>query len=91
MKRKPRTEITFETHEVTIIRFRKSKKIFCETCREVVPHLWLEGVAMSLPLSEPEVHRLTSAGLIHSTPFADGRRLLCSKSLADIKDNNNKE
>ncbi len=80
MKTKRRTEITFETHEVTVIRVRRSPRIYCETCRRVVPHLGLESVRGLF--SDGQLSRASAAGEIHSTSGEDGRPLLCSDSLA---------
>ena len=86
MKNKRRMEVTFETHEVTIIRFGRSRRIFCETCRQIVPHVALEGVASMLP--ETELARLLGDGQIHTTLSADGRHLFCGDSLAAVEENN---
>ena len=84
MKTKRRTEITLETHEVTVIRVRRGTKIYCETCRRVVPHLGLEsarGLFSEIDFSVP-----AAAGLIHQTVTEDGARLLCSNSLAAFEE-----
>jgi len=86
MKKKQRTEITFETHEVTVIRFRRSIKLYCETCRKLVPHLRLESASGLFP--ETELSRAAADGQIHSTLAGGDGRLFCGVSLAAFEAGN---
>ena len=81
MKTNRRTEITTETHELTIIRFGGGQMIFCESCKANTPHLSIVQAVSMLPLSEMAISRLVVDKRIHSTQDADGV-LLCGNSLA---------
>jgi len=83
MKTSRRTEITTETHEMTIIRFGGSQAmVFCESCNADTPHLFMVQAVSILQLSEPAISRLVVDKEIHSTRNADGLLLLCGNSLA---------
>lgn len=85
MKEKKRFEITFETHELTIVRFGRNKTTeFCAVCRRYTPHLSVIETLSALSLTEAEIIRLTENGQIHSRETADGRLLLCAGSLAHL-------
>jgi hypothetical protein len=84
MKAKRRTEIKIETHEVTVIRFRKNQtNIYCAKCREQTPHLSASQTALVLSLSESEVYRLAEEGQIHCNQADD--LWFCGNSLAAFK------
>ena len=85
MNHTKRTEITLETHEVTVIRFRQTRQLFCELCRETVPHVALARVLAAHLYSEAEIARLTDNGRLHSIRRADGTLFLCSRSLAVLE------
>ena len=85
MKMNRRTEITMETHELTIIRFSRSqKRFFCETCAAHVSPLKVGQAALALSLSETAIFRLSESGQIHSAETTAGSLLLCGKSLAAL-------
>lgn len=86
MKTKQRLEITIETREVTILRFRQNRTamIFCEMCQAQVPHLTIAQTISVLPLSESVFNNLITTGQIHSTENADGLLMFCSKSLSAL-------
>ena len=86
MKTKQRVEITVETHEITILRFRQSRTtvFFCEICQAQVPHLNIAQTISVLSLSESAFNDLTATGQIHSTENADGLLMFCSKSLSAL-------
>jgi hypothetical protein len=86
MKKKQRLEITIETHEVTILRFRQSRTtmIFCEMCQAQVPHLNIAQTISVLSLSEPDFNDLITTGQIHSTENSGGLLMLCSNSLSAL-------
>lgn len=83
MRKKQRTEIRFETHEVTIIRFRQTQSAtrFCAACRASVRHLPISRAAAILRISETEVFRLVESKQIHSTETETGELLVCQNSL----------
>jgi hypothetical protein len=93
MKTKRRTEITMETHEITIIRFAQRQKlpIFCEACRAYVPHLSVAQASSVLPLSKAEISRLIASKQIHLTKNAGGDEQLCGKSLSALTREINRE
>lgn len=76
-------EITVETREITILRFRQSRTtvFFCERCQAQVPHLNIAQTISVLSLSEAAFNDLITTGQIHSTENADGLLMLCSNSL----------
>jgi hypothetical protein len=85
MKEKKRLEITFETHELTIVRFsRNNKTDFCRMCCAHVPHLSVAESVSVLALGESAIIRLAENGQIHSRETADGLLRLCGKSLAEL-------
>jgi hypothetical protein len=81
MKTNRHTEITMETHETTVIRFRQSQTmIFCESCQTNTQHFSIVQAVSILPLSGPAISRLADSKQIHSTQNADGSLLLCGNS-----------
>jgi len=83
MKTNRRTEITTETHELTIIRFGGDQTvIFCESCQANTLHLSMVQVISILALSELAISRLAVDKQIHTTQNPDGSLLLCGNSLA---------
>ena len=85
MKARKRMKIRVETHETTIIRFRrKRRRVFCRRCDEEVFHLRVAEAAAALSFSEKSVFRLAEADRLHATENADGQLLLCANSLAAL-------
>ena len=86
MNAKLRTEVTIETHAVTIIRVsrRESVAAFCEICRLSVPHFSVLHSAAALQLSEAAVFQLIQNGEMHSMENATGALLICGGSLSDL-------
>jgi hypothetical protein len=86
MKAKQQTEITIETHEVTIIRFgtRQTTNVFCTACGTNLKHFSVARAAAVLKISEAAVFRLVEDGQIHSTETAAGALLVCSNSLSAL-------
>ena len=86
MKTKNRTEISFETHEVTIIRFNLNQTVvrFCAACGANVRYLPVSRAAGVLRISERQVYRLIENGQIHSTETETGALLVCRNSLVKI-------
>jgi len=81
-----KTEIKFETHELTIIRLRQSQMvtIFCPFCRREVLHLTVARAAAALRMSETAVFRLVESGTIHSSETVSGALLICGNSVSEF-------
>ncbi|HEY0461439.1 MAG TPA: hypothetical protein VGC97_20050 [Pyrinomonadaceae bacterium] len=88
MKAKRETEITIETHEITIIRLHtyQSTTVFCRRCRARLKHFSVARAAAVLKISETAIFRLVEDGQVHSTETAAGRLLVCGNSLAALLD-----
>lgn len=82
---KRQSEITTETHSLTIVRFRQRVWVTCVLCGASAPHLSVAEAATALSLSETAVFRLAEAGDIHSIETAEGSLMVCSSSLAGLK------
>lgn len=91
MKTKRRTEITMETHEVTIIRLRENQSPtrFCRACRASVRHLPIARAALFLGISETAAFRLVENNQVHSAESDAGALLICQNSLSDLADEKN--
>lgn len=81
-----KTEIRIETHELTVIRVRRSQTatVFCSLCQLKVLHLTVARAAAALQLSETAVFRLVEGGSVHSTETRSGALLVCSNSVAAL-------
>lgn len=83
MKAKRRKEITVETHEVTVIRFKRSQaNLYCAECGQQTQHLSVVEAISLLSLSETELFCLAQDRRIHSNKSEKGLLLLCCNSLA---------
>ena len=77
-----RTEITIETHSVTIIRTKgKPFSAHCEHCRETVTAFAPEQIAAILQLNLAEVCRRIETHRIHLTNAGEGVAMVCGNSL----------
>ncbi len=82
MTNKRRTEITIETHEITVIKTNgKSHLAFCERCQKSVAAFAHEQVAMFFRLSLTEICRRVETEQIHLTRTKRGAALICGNSL----------
>jgi hypothetical protein len=82
MTHKRRTEITIETHEITVIRTNhKPLSAFCERCQKTVPVFAPEQIAIFFRLPLSEVCRRVEANEIHLTRSGRGAALICAVSL----------
>jgi hypothetical protein len=85
MKAKRRTEITRETHETTIIRFKQNQPaVYCAECGHLTRHLSVGQTVSLFSLSEAEIWSLAEQKRIHSQQTAEGLMLLCGNSLGQI-------
>ena len=82
MRSKQRTEIKFETHEITIVRLPENRSAirFCNDCQKNVRHLPIVRAAFLLGISETAAFRLVENKQIHSTETETGALLICQKS-----------
>jgi hypothetical protein len=77
-----RTEITIETHSITIIRTSgRQTSAHCEHCRKEVAAFAPEQIAAFLTLELAEVCRRIRAGELHLTRTERGGALVCGNSL----------
>lgn len=81
MKATKRIKITAEKHELKIISFGRSRKLFCEICQTETRHLTVAQTATALVISEMEIFRLAESKQIHSTETTDGKLLICADSV----------
>ena len=77
-----RTEITIETHSITIIRTRgKTALAFCECCQTNVSVFAPEQIAAILRLTLAEVCRRVETDELHLIENRRGVALICGGSL----------
>jgi len=83
MKKK---EITVETHQVTVIRRRRSAhRAWCAACAQTVPMVSAEEAAALLGLTVRKVYRLVEAEGLHFTETREGWLRLCLDSIQEAK------
>jgi len=81
---KKRTEITVETHQVTVIhRPRPTPDVWCPGCAEVVKTVSDQEAAAMAGLSLRTIYRHLEAGRFHFTELPGGRLLICLNSLLE--------
>jgi hypothetical protein len=82
-----KTEIKYESHELTIIRIHRSQTAiaFCALCEQKVLHLSIARAAAALQVSETAVFRLVESGTLHSCETSAGALLVCGNSVSDLK------
>jgi hypothetical protein len=80
---KRRTEITIETHEVTVIHLSQLQTAMacCKRCQTMLTHFSVLRAAAILGLGETAIFRLIESQQLHGTETADGRLLICANSL----------
>jgi len=82
MKSSRRSEITTETHEVTVIRFgQKHVDAYCACCGRMTVHISKAQAADLLSLSLIDVDELLKAGRIHGASVAEVPTSCCGHSL----------
>ncbi len=75
------TQITIETHSITIIRARGIRhSVHCERCGETVSAFAPEQIAAFLRLNLTEICRRIEAGKLHLTETGRGVALVCGNS-----------
>jgi len=80
MTNKKRTEITVETHQVTIIRMRGTSMVYCEICRANVRIFSPPQIVSVFHLNLEEIKQLFLDDQIH---FVGLTETICGNSLAD--------
>ena len=76
-----RTEITIETHSITIIRTNAARNsVHCEQCCETVTAFAPEQVAAALRFDLAEVCRRVETKQLHLTNNKSGTALICGNS-----------
>ncbi len=85
MTNKKRTEITVETHQVTIIRTRRAARIYCEICQTNVQILNPAQLISVFGFELAEVKQLLQNNQIH---FVFWTEMLCGNSLAEYFETN---
>jgi hypothetical protein len=82
MKAKRRIQVTFETHETTVIRFGQNQKMFfCQSCQAETRHLSVAEAAFIAKVSEVTVFRLAEERLVHSIEVFNGKLMICADSI----------
>lgn len=72
-----RLEISVEKHELKVIHFGRSQKLFCLDCQTETKHLTVAQTAAALNMSEINIFRLAESKQIHTTELADGKLMIC--------------
>ena len=81
MKNRKHTEISLETHEITIIRMKNRRTAFCEFCQTEVWMLPPEAAALISQSTSRTIFRRVEAGELHFIETSEGALLVCSNSL----------
>lgn len=76
-----RLKIKLEKHELKIVRFGRSRKVFCEKCQAETQHLTIGQVANALNISEKNVFQLVESEQVHSVETTDGKLMICKAAL----------
>jgi hypothetical protein len=81
-----RTEISIETHEITVIRTNgHQKKHYCENCRTSVLAFALEQIAAFFQISVSDVCRTIEENRLHLVTTQRTIALICGNSLKGEK------
>ena len=79
---KRRTEITIETHRITVIRIKNdSPPVHCEYCQKAVSAFTPKQIAGYLQLDLTEVFQRINTKQMHLTRTDRGTALICGESL----------
>ena len=82
-----KTQITIETHSVTIIRVKGSQfSTHCERCQKTVAAFAPKQIAEFLRLDLKEVYRRIETQEIHLTRSGESTALICGATLGGKKD-----
>ena len=79
-----RTQISFETYEVLLVKAGGGKgQIRCRTCNATVQGLKPEDAAAVIGSSVRAIYRWIESGTVHFTESSDGLLLICVNSLTN--------
>jgi hypothetical protein len=82
MRRKRRTEITFQTKERLVLRQRRSPvRVWCEGCGQQTQMITAEAAAVVAGVSRRTIYRWAETEKLHFTETSDGLLLVCLNSL----------
>ena len=82
MKAKQRTEITYEAHETTVIRYgRGQSTAYCPRCGMYTPDLSMDQATSMLSVTPVEIESSIRDGQIHAIESAAGQRMMCGNSI----------
>ena len=85
MKATRRIKIRFEKHELKVIRFGRSRKLFCEICQQETQFLTVLEMSAVMGISELNVFRLAVDSQFHLLETADGKLMICADSAANCE------
>ena len=81
MKAKQRTEITYEAHETTLIRYAaRQSMVYCPQCGRYAPDLSMAQATSMLSTTPLEIERSIQDDEIHAIENG-GRLVLCGNSV----------
>ena len=82
MKAKQRTEITYEAHETTVIRYgRGQSSVYCRQCGIYTANLSVAQASSILSVTPLEMDRSIRDGQIHTIDDAIDPMILCGNSI----------
>lgn len=82
MKTKQRTEITYEAHETTVIRYpRRQTTGYCRDCGTYTPNVSIAQAASILSVTPLAIDRSVRDGRIHAIDSGSDALMLCGNSL----------
>jgi len=82
MKAKHRTEITYEAHETTVIRYdRGQSSVFCGECGMYAPYLSIAQASLILSITPIEMDGSIRDGQVHVIDGAPEPLMLCGNSI----------
>jgi hypothetical protein len=83
VSKRPRIQITLETHTVTIIRRGECVRGWCRECADEVEMVGFEGAGVLTGLAEPPVRDCPQVQGWHFSTSAAGMSLVCLNSLRE--------
>lgn len=82
MKAKQRTEITYEAHETTVIRYGRGQTTrYCRRCGMYTPDLSVDQATSILAVAPVAIERSIREGKVHAIEGAGDPLILCGNSL----------
>jgi hypothetical protein len=85
MRAKHRTEITYEAHETTVIRYgRGQTTVYCRQCEMYTPNLSVEQAMPILAVTSLAIERSIREGKVHAIEGSGDPPMLCGNSLRQL-------